>query len=164
MKTTIGERLQKLRKKMGLTQEDIAEKVNVSAQAVSKWENDISVPDITILPELADLFHISLDELLGREIPKTEILSLERRKDIHNMILKIIMDSKNGDKVRVNIPVAIIQVCLESGLALPEINGTTILNKIDFNKIFLLIEQGVIGELVVVESAEDGITLRIVVE
>ena len=63
---TFGQRFTKLRKEKGLTQEDIANRVNISAQAVSKWENDISMPDITVLILLADIFDISLDELLGR--------------------------------------------------------------------------------------------------
>ena len=57
---TFGKRFTKLRKEKGLTQEDIADRVNISAQAVSKWENDISMPDITVLILLADIFDISL--------------------------------------------------------------------------------------------------------
>ena len=49
------------------THEEIALKLNISAQAVSKWENDISMPDISILTSIADIFDITLDELLGRE-------------------------------------------------------------------------------------------------
>ena len=64
-KETLGKRIAALRKEKGLTQEQLAEKVGVSAQAVSKWENDISCPDITLLPLLADLFDVSVDELLG---------------------------------------------------------------------------------------------------
>lgn len=67
MKETFGQRFSRLRKAKGLRQEDIAEKINISPQAVSKWENDISLPDITILSELSDLLGVSLDELLGKE-------------------------------------------------------------------------------------------------
>ena len=49
----LGFTISKLRKEKGMTQEELAEKVNVSAQAVSKWENDISMPDISVLPVLA---------------------------------------------------------------------------------------------------------------
>ena len=49
MTETFGERFQRLRKEKGLTQDKIAEAVNVSSQAVSKWENDINMPDITLL-------------------------------------------------------------------------------------------------------------------
>ena len=66
MKETFGQRFTRLRKEKGLTQEDIALKVNISTQAVSKWENDISMPDIAILGDLADILAISIDELLGK--------------------------------------------------------------------------------------------------
>ncbi len=52
MKETFGQRLSRMRKNLGLKQDDIAEKVNISAQAVSKWENDLSAPDISPLPML----------------------------------------------------------------------------------------------------------------
>lgn len=64
---TLGERIKYHRKRLGLTQEELAQRMGVSAQAVSKWENNLSCPDISILPELAEVFDISLDELLGRE-------------------------------------------------------------------------------------------------
>ena len=50
---TIGTRIGRLRRRNGLTQEDLAVKLGVTPQAVSKWENDISCPDIMILPSLA---------------------------------------------------------------------------------------------------------------
>ncbi len=53
------------RKAMGITQEELAANLGVSAQAVSKWENNLSCPDISLLPEIAKLFNISVDELLG---------------------------------------------------------------------------------------------------
>lgn len=64
---TIGERIKHHRKRLGLTQEQLAERIGVSAQAVSKWENNLSCPDISILPELSALFGISIDELLGKQ-------------------------------------------------------------------------------------------------
>ncbi len=66
-KETFGERLTRLRKAKGLTQEDIASRVTISPQAVSKWENDISSPDINTLLTLSELLDVSLDELLGKE-------------------------------------------------------------------------------------------------
>ena len=71
MKETFGQRFLRLRKEKGLTQDDIALKVNISPQAVSKWENEISMPDVSILGDLADILGVSLDELLGRSQPCT---------------------------------------------------------------------------------------------
>ena len=67
MEQTLGNRISENRKRLGLTQDALAEKLGVTAQAVSKWENDQSCPDITTLPKLADIFGISTDALLGRE-------------------------------------------------------------------------------------------------
>lgn len=67
MEQTLGKRIMQHRKDMGLTQDQLAEKLGVTAQAVSKWENDQSCPDINMLPKLAELFGTSTDALLGRE-------------------------------------------------------------------------------------------------
>ncbi len=60
--------IQKYRKKAGLTQEGLAQKLGVTFQAVSKWENAKSAPDILFLPILADLFNCYIDELFSRDI------------------------------------------------------------------------------------------------
>ena len=64
--------IQKYRKKCGLTQEELAKELGVTFQAVSKWENAKTAPDILFLPTIADLFGCYIDELFSREI-KTEI-------------------------------------------------------------------------------------------
>jgi len=69
---TLGNIIATYRKKMGLTQESLAQQLDVTNQAVSKWESDLSCPDVTLLPKLADIFDISMDELFGRE-PKKAI-------------------------------------------------------------------------------------------
>ena len=163
MNETFGQRFSNLRKKQGLKQEEIANKVNVTAQAVSKWENDLSAPDISILPTLADILNVTLDELLGREIIETKIIPEQERKDINSMLLKIKIISSDGDKVKINLPLAIIKVCFDSGMSMPSINGKDVLNNIDFNQIFTLIEAGVVGKLVEIESA-DGDIVEITVE
>ncbi len=70
MEQTLGKRIMAHRKRLGLTQDALAEKLGITAQAISKWENDLSCPDITMLPRLAEIFGISTDELLGRQ-PET---------------------------------------------------------------------------------------------
>lgn len=67
MEQTLGKRIMENRKKLGLTQDQLAEKLGVTAQAVSKWENDLSCPDITMLPKLAEIFGVTTDALLGRQ-------------------------------------------------------------------------------------------------
>lgn len=63
-----GEKIHALRKEKGLTQEKLAHLLNVSPQAVSRWETGISFPDIALLAPIANLFDISTDELLGVDI------------------------------------------------------------------------------------------------
>ena len=65
MEETLGKRIAWHRKHLGLTQDALAEQLGVTAQAVSKWENDQSCPDIAMLPKLSAIFRISIDELLG---------------------------------------------------------------------------------------------------
>ena len=163
MQETFGQRLQRLRKNANLTQEDVATKLNITAQAVSKWENDVSAPDISVLVELSDILGITLNELLGKQTPTTTLVPEEQRKDINNMFFRIRVNSKDGDKVRVNVPLVLAKVFLDSGVAMPQINGKDVLSNIDFKQLFALIEQGVVGKLIEVESA-DGDTVEVWVE
>lgn len=61
MKLSIGNKIKALRRERGITQEQLAESIGISFQAVSKWENDISLPDITLVPALASYFNISIE-------------------------------------------------------------------------------------------------------
>lgn len=61
---TIGNNIAELRKKVGLTQAGLAEKLNVSDKAVSKWENGQGYPDVTVFPKLASLFGVTIDSLM----------------------------------------------------------------------------------------------------
>ena len=65
MQETLGKRIAANRKRLGLTQDRLADLLGVTAQAVSKWENDQSCPDIQTLPRLAEIFGITTDALLG---------------------------------------------------------------------------------------------------
>ena len=64
---TLGQKLKKLRGEKELTQKDLADKLHVTFQTVSKWENDENEPDITTLKELAKLYSCSVDYLLSEE-------------------------------------------------------------------------------------------------
>jgi len=68
---TFGEKLQDLRRKAGMSQDTLAEKLDVSRQAVSKWERDETMPETEKLVRIAQLFHASLDELLLDREPQT---------------------------------------------------------------------------------------------
>ena len=167
MNTTIGKRIAALRREKGLKQDELAEKLGVSAQAVSKWENDQTCPDISLLPLLAKTLGVSVDELLSgkqESAPAVQIVPANERKDIKDMVLRIVVSSAENDNVRVNIPLSLVKVGVDAGLNMAQItSGNEALRKIDLSKILELAEQGVIGNLVEVESA-DGDTVRVFVE
>lgn len=79
MSNIIGKNIHSLRKKQGLTQEELAGLVNVSFQAVSKWENGNSLPDISTLPLLANVLHCNIDSLLGYAAQQRKITDYEDR-------------------------------------------------------------------------------------
>ena len=163
---TIGKRICALRKAKGLKQEELAEKLGVSAQAVSKWENDQSCPDISLLPRLTKLLGVTSDYLLtGQEeqAPPVRMVPQEERKDIGDLMLRILVESTDGDKVRVNLPMQLVQVALDMGIELPQLSGNDALKSIDLGKLLELVRHGVMGDLVQVESSK-GDTVRIFVE
>ena len=164
MENTIGKRIAALRREKGLKQEDVAQVLEVSSQAVSKWENDQSCPDISLLPKLAKLLGVSVDTLLSgeEEKPAVELVPEQKRKDIKEMMLRVVIDSADGDKVRINVPMALLQVATETGIGMVEISGNKAIKNIDWKQIIDLVQKGVIGNLLEIESKEA--TIRIFVE
>ena len=77
----LGNNLFQLRKKVGLSQEEVAEKLGVSRQTISKWETDETVPDICQAKKLAKLYHLSLDELIEFDIDLKEIEQVIKNTD-----------------------------------------------------------------------------------
>ena len=160
---TLGERIAYFRKQKGLTQEGLAELCSVSAQAVSKWENDLTAPDISLLPRLSDIFGVSVDELLGVE--KKAVAVDPEKVDFNKLTLRIRVLSHEGDKVNVNLPFALVEVFLKDGKLPFNVEGEKgdFLKSIDFAKLLELVKAGVVGKLVDVTSA-DGDIVEIVVE
>jgi len=87
MRTTLGKKIAELRREKGITQEEMAERLGVSPQAVSKWENNTCCPDIMLLPKIAEMVGITVDELLSNE-PK-----------------KYLLQNRNGQSCKKNSPV-----------------------------------------------------------
>lgn len=157
---TIGTNIAFYRKEKGITQEQLAEICSVSPQAVSKWENDVSCPDITLLKLLARTFSISVDELL--DDGETPVIRLSDNKDVKEKVLKIRAVDKT-DTVNLNLPIALIQELLQKD----ELKDRAFLNikanKINFNQILDLISLGATGKLLEVRS-DDGDFVEIWVE
>lgn len=162
MNESFGERITKLRKDRKWTQEDLAQKLNISAQAISKWETNAGYPDITLLPKIAEIFNTTIDDLLGQSRPVVEVIPEAERKDIQKMILRVNIISEDGDKVKINLPLSIVKLALDAGVS-PKVNGKDILKDVDFEEIFRLIEQGVSGKLVEITS-KNGDLVEIYVE
>ena len=113
MEETLGKRIVLHRKRLGLTQDALAELMGVTAQAVSKWENDQSCPDIGALPKLAEIFGISTDELLGverKEVHPAEIVPADgEENDVHpEMTWELSLDG--GKKGSIGLAVWILLV------------------------------------------------------
>lgn len=183
MKQSLGQKLSQLRKENGYTQDEIAARLGVTPQAVSKWENDQSCPDIMLLPTIARLYHVTVDDLFAQGNPANAAAAAQPTAEqtrpsfsspapkpvgnarTDNLFLKVFVDSVNGDDVKVQIPVPVIQALVHMGIQIPELSNIAGLDlkQIDLNQIFALIDNGVCGELVRVETA-DGSKVRVVVE
>ena len=124
MKKTMGSMIAELRKQQGMTQLELAGKMGVTDKAVSKWERDLSCPDINSLPDLAEILGVSVDELMqikreadtpkksSAEIVETVLKALTLAMGVAVAVLSIMdaIDTKS----------AIIMLCI--GLACVGIN------------------------------------------
>ncbi len=166
MNTTLGKRIAALRHEKQLKQDELAEKLGISSQAVSKWENDQTCPDISLIPLLAKTLSVSTDELLTgkkEEAHTVKMLLESERKDINDMLLRIVITGKNSDIVRINLPLAIIKVILDSGLNMSYLSKNEALKNIDLNMILDMVKQGAVGNILEIEDT-NGDVIKIFVE
>ena len=92
----LSENIKTLRKQKGYSQEQLADKLNVVRQTVSKWEKGYSVPDADMLEELSDIFEVSVGDLLGKEI-----LTAEETTDIGELVKQLtILNDYFSEKMR----------------------------------------------------------------
>ena len=87
-KRTLGMMISSLRKEKGMTQLQLAEKMGVTDKAVSKWERDLSMPDLNSIPKLAEIFEISVDDLMQMKTNTTENRSQNKVDEIIDTVLK----------------------------------------------------------------------------
>ena len=162
MAKTIGKKLHELRKQSGFTQDYVAEKLGVSAQAVSKWENDIACPDIMTLPNIAELYGITIDELFKNEEVQSNVKYEKTEKINENeLIFRVYVDTVNGDTVKVNLPYILVKELIKVG---KNVSFTGVdLSGVDFESVFKMVEMGVLGEIVTVKT-QNGDDIRVVVE
>lgn len=106
---TFGEKLASLRKQANLTQNDLADKLNVSRQAITKWENGVGLPDIDNLTKIASLFNTTIDELIDYKVESvkfendttTESIDKENSKfkNVDNFILNKFIDAEHIERL-----------------------------------------------------------------
>lgn len=130
---SIGKVIYTNRKAINMTQEQLADKLGISVPAVSKWETNISMPDISLLAPIARIFNITIDELMefNRELTDDEITKIvdETNKLVQESgftagmkyVEKIIQQYPNAEKLR-----------LETGLRLLAISNATLLDGADY--------------------------------
>lgn len=89
-KKSFGSMIAALRKEKGMTQLDLAEKMGVTDKAVSKWERDLSFPDVHSIPKLAEIFDVTVDELMQVKTDTRENVTENRIPEMIQMVLKSI--------------------------------------------------------------------------
>jgi len=94
MNINIGENIKGLRKRKDITQEELAEALGISFQSISKWERGEGFPDITMLPDLADFFETSVDELLGADRMSGGFFN-----DVYNQACEYEIDGKYDEAI-----------------------------------------------------------------
>ena len=107
MKNMISKNLKSLRKKYNYTQDDIAEKLNVSRQSIAKWESGESTPDIYNCVKLAELFNVKLDDLVNHSEEETGIVVPPKGKYFFGSVLvgergQIVIPKEARDKFNIN--------------------------------------------------------------
>ncbi|MBQ4059456.1 MAG: helix-turn-helix domain-containing protein [Lachnospiraceae bacterium] len=108
----LNENIKKLRKEKGMSQEELAEKLNVVRQTVSKWEQNLSVPDSEMLIKIADVFDVSVGSLLGEtvEVDNTKSELAEISQKLEN--LNAMMAERNSRSRRIWLTVIAVSLIL----------------------------------------------------
>ena len=161
MEKTLGKRIAELRKERGLKQDVLAEKLAISSQAVSKWENDQTCPDISVLPLLAEILGVTVDKLLTGKDPAPIVqLAPQEKKDL---VLRMEIAAVDGSVVRTNVPMSIANQYLSSDACSIVLTEAFQGQDLDLKSILSLAQFGVVGNLVEIQGS-DGTSLRIFVE
>ncbi len=160
---TIGSRISQARKGKGYTQEQFSQMLDVTAQAVSKWENDVSCPDIQLLPRIAEILDMTTDELLTGKKGKHKEANPNADIDTSNLKVNINVTKPNQNPVNVSLPLSMIKKFAKIGNGISGIIGNGAIDSIKFDEILTLIENGATGEILNVVS-EDNTNVSITIK
>lgn len=148
---TIGQNITFYRKKTGITQEKLAEICEITPQAVSKWENDLSCPDVTLLKRIARAFGVSVDMLLEED--ENAVVDFVTEETAKGKLLKMrVVDGE--DRVMINLPIALMEIILKNKELKNSIHITDkdLMKSVDFEKVMELASLGIIGKILEVQS------------
>lgn len=106
-KKTIGGFIAALRKANGLTQKQLAEKLNVSDKAVSRWERDEAMPDLSLIPELAEVFGVTTDEILRGQRHNPEAVTFPSGEKSEKQRKRLLADRKTKYRIRSAIAIGL---------------------------------------------------------
>jgi len=110
---SIGENIARLRNEKGLTQAELGEKLRITNQAVSKWESGMTMPDIMLLPEIAKIFDVAIEELYSNDINISKKNTTNKKALIENDNRILVISVENKDAmVKTRIPVKTIEALL----------------------------------------------------
>ena len=154
MKLYLSETIKRLRQSKDLTQEQLADMLGVTAQAVSKWERGESMPETALLPKLAQILDTSIDELFSVEKKPVVEYVPEKQRDFNSMILRVSVEDGDDD-VKINLPLSLVKAALEIGIAADSMKfGSANLSSIDFEAIIKMVENGAIGKIVEIDTGD----------
>ena len=114
----LSENIKNLRKEKGMSQEELAEKLNVVRQTVSKWEQNLSVPDSEMLIKIADVFEVSVSSLLGETVEtkdtKSELAEISQKLENLNAM----MAERNSRSRRIMLTAAAVALIIIAAIVL----------------------------------------------
>ena len=121
---SIGKNIAQFRKQKGLTQAELGNLLGVSNQAVSKWESEVNMPDILLLPKIAQVLSVSIDELYSGKLPDT--CNIEETAKKKGRILALSVGDLSSS-VKIKIPIEAIRalLCSENAMDKIKINDKT---------------------------------------
>ena len=160
---TIGSRIAQGRKAKGYTQEEFSQLLDVTAQAVSKWENDISCPDIQLLPKIAEILGMTTDELLTGKKAAQKAEAQKINVDTSNLKININVIKPGQNPVNVSLPLSMVKRFAKIGNGISGIMGNGAIDGVKLDEILTLVENGATGEILNV-VADDNTNVKITIE
>ncbi len=154
---TIGSRIAKARKAKGYTQEEFSQLLDVTAQAVSKWENDVSCPDIQLLPKIAEILDMTTDEILTGKVTDQKKTSTKATVDTSKLKININVARPGQNPVNISLPFVMIKNFAKIGNGISGIMGNGALEGVKLDEILTLVENGATGEILNVVSDDNTV-------